>query len=162
MTTDRRKVVDLRDFEDEFKLDWDQSRRGLERDPWLLRVPCRGGHIAPNGERTLAVWLERRPKIISEVVDEIATAKVRQRGDNEAIISFDVVEFCHVAAIVGAARRRKLTKEQKEMRLARLNSGNGKLPEEGGFSTQGSVRTTSDDANPVPAPRRDSRVRKRG
>lgn len=115
-------MIDLVDFKEKYRLRWDASRQGQERDPWLRQIPCERGHIAPHGDRTLAVYLERRPISAKRVLTEVPGARAHQQADNEISIVFDVDHLDAVAKIVGARRRRKLSEEHKR-RLAASNAG---------------------------------------
>lgn len=112
-------------FGDKYAVAWDGARKGKERDPWLLIVPCKNGHISPHGGRLLAVYLSNRSNTVARIKREVASAKPHQQGDREASILFDVKDFDQVAAIVGARRKRKLnlTDEQRRAIGDRLKNG---------------------------------------
>jgi hypothetical protein len=106
--------VDLRTtFTGRFRFTWDESyhaetpdRRPVEA-PWLTRIACRYGFIAPHGGRRLMAYTTTRRRALAA----LPGVTVQQHGEGEISVTFDVAEIESVARVLGARRPRRLSEE---------------------------------------------------
>src|SRR5262249_11915656 len=92
------------------------------RDPWYMTILCKGGVVIyPYGGTKLAVEIDFRGPTAKKV-GAIPGVTCAQNGDNEKTFGFDVSLFDQVAEIVQPRRRRRLTEEQRRVRIARLQA----------------------------------------
>jgi len=101
----------------------DDRRRRRTVDPWMLELPCRRGVIYPHGGNILAVIVDGRPKVASQL-RRLPCCSVLQDGDGESTFLFDVTHFPEVAAIVLPRRRRRASRAEW-LRLADLSTRHG-------------------------------------
>ena len=104
--------VDLRTtFAGRFRFVWDESyfaerpdRRAVEA-PWLTRIPCRDGFIAPHGGRRLMAYTTTRRRVLAALRCVIP----HQLGTGEITVTFDVADIDVVAGVMGARRLRRIS-----------------------------------------------------
>jgi hypothetical protein len=104
-----------------YRITWDPSREGLERDPWLMQIPCQQGTIYPYGGDLLAAEVDHHPKTAKKLAS-IPGVRLTQDGDHEKTFVFPVALFEQVAALLGARKRKVLTDEQRQ---ALVEAGQG-------------------------------------
>jgi hypothetical protein len=108
----------LERFGEKFKIVKDESYQGQygpnawTHDPWYHQIRCRLGHIFPHGGSTLAVSLDRHPKIAKRLA-ALNCCRVYQHGDDGMTLLFDVTDFKTVAKIVKPHRRAQLSEARK-------------------------------------------------
>jgi hypothetical protein len=90
-------------------------------DPWYHRIPCAHGHIYPHGPGTLAWSSARRGQLMARVL-QVPGARLEQDAEDGANISFPVVGFPAVAAIVRPRRRRRLSDERRRQAIEQLRA----------------------------------------
>jgi hypothetical protein len=120
-----RPCIDLRAmFRGVFRFVWDPAYdiehpdyRSAEA-PWLTRIPCRDGWIAPIGGRRLSAYANRRTRIIAALP---CVEVIQGSLGLEVVVAFDVTDLDTVATAMGARRRRYLSEEQRE-RLRRVSA----------------------------------------
>jgi hypothetical protein len=113
-------------FGSEYQIRFDEADNRQRRatiDPWLFEIPCRRGVIHPYGGTVLAVMVDGRPKLASQL-RRLACCTVLQDGDEESTFGFDVNHFPEVAAIVLPRRRRQISEAERQ-RLADLSKRHG-------------------------------------
>ncbi len=104
--------VDLRaTFAGRFRFVWDESyfaerpdRRAVEA-PWLTRIPCRDGFIAPHGGRRLMAYATTRRRVLAA----LGCVTPHQLGTGEITVTFDVADIDAVAEVLGARRPRRIS-----------------------------------------------------
>ena len=87
------------------------------RDPWLLAIPCRHGHIYPQGRELLAASTNNRGPIARRLA-ALPCCRVVQDGDDGINAVFDANDFASVAAVMRPNRRRQLSAEHKARLVA--------------------------------------------
>ncbi len=87
---------------------------------WLTIIPCRYGHISPQGERTLAAYSGSRLKRLE--LAALDCVELYVEGDHELTVIFDVADFDRVAAVMEPRRRRRLSPEQRAACAERLKA----------------------------------------
>lgn len=117
----RSPCVDLRrTFGRAFKFVMDPAAQTERSDfrgreaAWLTRIPCRYGYVFPWGGRQLAGYSSRRGLFAR--LRAIPGATVRQHGDRELVVTFDVEDLEAVAALLQARRPVRLSLEERERR----------------------------------------------
>lgn len=96
-----------------YRLGWDASRVGKERDKWLRLIPCaKGAHIYPHGPDELGVSIEGRKSGTVRKLKAIGCI-VTQLGDDGANLIFPVSSFDAVAEIVKPIRRIRVSAERR-------------------------------------------------
>ncbi len=53
-------------YGDQYKIDWEECRQGLEQDPWMMQIPCKYGHICPWGDDDLAACTDTNGPIATK------------------------------------------------------------------------------------------------
>jgi hypothetical protein len=104
--------VDLRaTFAGRFRFTWDESYYGERPDrrkveaPWLTRIPCRFGFIAPHGRRRLMAYTTTRRRALAA----LPCVTVHQQGRGEVAVTFDVADIDVVATMLVAKRPRRIS-----------------------------------------------------
>jgi hypothetical protein len=113
---------DLSQFADRYRLTWDASRQGRERDPWLRQILTPSGHIYPHGPGELAVSLDGRRGITVKALVAIG-CKLLQDGTDGANLSFPVVLFDAVARIVKPRRKRQAASPEIKVKTPDTQGG---------------------------------------
>lgn len=108
--------INLNETFPKYQIDYDPAHKRGD-DPWLQIIPCRYGHIYPQGGKRLAVATNGRK--IGMKIAKLAGVEVLQDGDDGMNIAFPVTTFPAVAAIVSPRRRRKPTPKERK-RLAKM------------------------------------------
>lgn len=93
------------DYGARYVVKFEESRQGRERDPWLMVLPCKIGHVFPWGGSKLAASVDGYPRLAKRIAS-LPTARVHQDGDDGTTIVFDVAQFDAVAKIMRPKRRR--------------------------------------------------------
>jgi len=75
----------------------ERGEDGRRRDPWLLTIPCRHGHIYPHGGQDLAASTTHRGPIAGRLA-ALPCVRVVQDGDDGVNVVFNVADFDQVAA----------------------------------------------------------------
>lgn len=89
--------------------------RAIEK-PWLTRIPCRFGFIAPHGGRQLAAYTTTRRRALAS----LPGVTVRQQGEDEVLVAFDVADLPAVAELLEARRPPRLSLEERTRRRDRM------------------------------------------
>jgi hypothetical protein len=103
---------------------WEESRVGLEKDPWLMIIPGRNGHVyqhAP-GQPAFATNTRNRGR---SMVREITGCVVLQNGDDGINATFPVEALPLVAKRLRLYKKPQLTPEHVALlkeRMARINA----------------------------------------
>lgn len=87
---------------------------------WLTIIPCRFGHIDPQGDRMLAAYSGSRLK--RKELAALDCVELYVEGDHELTVIFDVADFDRVAAVLEPKRRRRLSPEQRAACAERLKA----------------------------------------
>jgi hypothetical protein len=111
-------------FGTKYKIGWDEcydpkGRSKENLDTWYMTIPCERGTIIPFGDTELSVLVDYRP-ITAKRLIESGVCALYQDGDHEKTFLFDVSDFDTVAEIVKPRRKRRLTAEQREKNIERL------------------------------------------
>ena len=114
----------LERFGTRFRITFDEAydpahRQRENLDPWAMQIPCRRGVIYPHGGDVLAVEVDGRPRLASQL-REIPGVTELHDGNGEWTFLFPVTMFDTVAAIVLPRVKRRLTDEQKAAARERL------------------------------------------
>ena len=119
--------INLREtFGDRFRVRFEESyyaqygRHARVDDPWLQLIPCDFGHISPWGGSKLAACTTGRGAIAKRLV-KLACTTVVQDGVDGVNVTFDMVDFDQVAAVMRPKRVRHLSPEAKA-RLAQAGA----------------------------------------
>ena len=110
---DRYQVV----YEESYEAERGRSARGHE--PWLLMIPCKFGHIYPQGGELLAASTDHRGPVANRLVN-LPCVRVLQDGDDGVNVVFHVDDLVEVAKVMSARRRRKLSPEKRNEQTERL------------------------------------------
>lgn len=101
-----------------YRTGWDEARLGREKDPWLMTLPGRYGHVYVTGRSQLAIsTTSRRAKKIMQVVPDCCHL---QRGDDGWNISFPTEHLATIAPMIGLKKRRILSEKQRILCSERL------------------------------------------
>jgi hypothetical protein len=121
-----KTCIDLKAlFGSDYRIAYDESyaaERGDDarrHDPWLLTIPCRFGHIYPQGGSLLGASTDRRGPVANRLA-ALPCVRVIQDGDDGLNTLFDVTDFDEVAQVMKPRRRRRLTPDQRAERVERL------------------------------------------
>jgi hypothetical protein len=127
MAMQERTCIDLQErFGEKYKIGKDPSywaehgKGGWAHDPWLLLIPCKFGHIYPQGGTTLAASVDGHCKIAGEL--RRLGLKVHQSGSDGDTLLFDVEQFKAVAKIMRPHRKPRQTEEQRAAAVERLKA----------------------------------------
>jgi hypothetical protein len=94
------------------KRDWPRAER-----PWLMRLRCRAGHVAPYGGDVLQAVTDR-PRLGTQL--RALPFVLAARGDAETVVRFHVDHLSAVLAILRPYQRRRLTEARRAELGARL------------------------------------------
>ncbi len=113
-------------FGDRFKVDYEEAysaqygTNARIEDPHLMIIPCKYGHLYPDGPQTLAASVDGHSRIAAQI-KELKCCRVHQDGDKgELTVLFDVTDFDKVADIMQPRQKRRWTEEQKQKAGERL------------------------------------------
>lgn len=109
--------IDLRErFGDRYRIAFEeQYRRWPQRDwPWLARIRCRHGFVAPFGGELLQAFTGR-PRIGRRL--RSLPFVLHARGDHETVIRFHISDVAEVLAILQPRRRRPALGDEQKARL---------------------------------------------
>lgn len=116
-----KPCVDLRaTFGTRFKYVWDPSYAAERGDfrkleaRWLTRIPCRLGYLFPWGGRQIAAYSNRRG-VFARLRP---LGQIRQEGQGELVITFDVDQIDAVAELLEARKPIQLSPEERARRQA--------------------------------------------
>ena len=123
-----RRCVDLkRTFGNRYRYEWDPAYH-IERPkwrkveaPWLTRIACKHGNIAPQGGRRLAAYCPSGRK--SRELEALSCVEPHQGGGpgcGEVIVVFDVDDIDQVAEVLKARKLRRYTAEERARRGEQL------------------------------------------
>jgi len=125
MTTDhpRAQCIDLRaTFAGQFRFVRDpayaaeSSERRRTEAPWLTRIPCRFGFIAPQGGRRLVAYATTRRRALAA----LPCVRIHAGGERDVLVTFDVADLPAVAELLEARRPPRLSPEERARRRARI------------------------------------------
>jgi hypothetical protein len=97
----------------------DRGRRARGHDPWLLIMPCRFGHIYPQGGELLAASTNHRGPVANQL-SSLPCVSMLQDGDDGVSIVFHVDDFAEVARLMKPRKRRRLSSEKRAEQSERL------------------------------------------
>lgn len=111
--------IDLKDkYGHKYRVEHDESYRAERgRDPWLLIIPCRHGHIYPYGGDLLGAATNCRGPVANRL-KALPGVQVVQDGDDGINVTFRLEQFDVVAAVLKPRRRRRLSPEHKDKLVA--------------------------------------------
>jgi hypothetical protein len=133
-------------YEESYRAD---RGRGRTRDPWLMILACRYGHILPWGGNLLAASVDGHPNIAGRL-RTLSCCTVVQDGDfGELTVTFDVADFQTVARIMRPRCRRQISDKEKAEMVKRLQAARD-VAREGPIDGQQTARERDD------GPKRDS------
>ncbi len=115
--------INLRErFGDQYRIGWDECRQGLERDPWLMLIPCKFGHIFPHGNNELAASIDGHP-IVSNRIRRLFCCRIHQDGDfGEVTAVFNAADLPTVAKVIRPRRRPRLSDRQRAAMAERMRA----------------------------------------
>ena len=147
------KCIDLKErFGRRHRVRYEESYRaergrGRTRDPWLMVLACRYGHILPWGGNLLAASVDGHPNIAGRL-RTLSCCTVVQDGDfGELTATFDVADFQTVARVMRPRCRRQLSDQQKAEMVKRLHSSRATSSE---TPTDGHRTARGGDDSPKP------------
>ena len=97
----------------------DRGKAARLRDPWVMTIPCRHGHIFVHGGDYLAASTNHRGPIATQLA-ALPCTTVLQDGDDGINAAFHLGDFDQVAAVMKPKARRQLTPDQRAERTERL------------------------------------------
>ena len=119
--------INLRErFGEEYKIEYEESyyaqygENARVEDPWYMIIPCKHGHIYPQGYDELAVSTDKRGAI-SGRISRLEFVRVLQEGSDGTNAASHVDHFDEIAEIIKPRRRRRLSAEQKRLAVERLS-----------------------------------------
>jgi hypothetical protein len=118
--------IDLKKrFGDRYQVTYEESyaaqhgKRAHKPGPWLMIIPCRNGHIYPQGGDLLAASTNHRSRVATRLI-ELPGVTVVQDGSDGVNVAFPIAAFEQVAAVMKPRKRRKLSAKERAERDARL------------------------------------------
>jgi hypothetical protein len=130
------KPIDLEvEFGRRWRIELDEAANGRRKDPWLLMVPCRHGHLYPAGPDRIGAATNRAGAIVRKL-RAIPGVVVEADGDDGANVVFTRAALRHVARVMKPRCCRKLTPAHAAA-LARGRASK-KPPSGGAISSAGS------------------------
>lgn len=109
-------------FGEKYRISWDEHHvHGGTPDPWTMMVPCKHGHIYPNGDDELGFASDKRGGIARKLASQ-PFAHIAQDGDDGMNITFDVKHWEQVVKIVKPRLRRRLSEEHKAKSVLNLEA----------------------------------------
>lgn len=94
-------------YRTEFDESAEMTGQTREERLWLVRIPCRRGHVYVHGENTLGAWTDRRPT--AKRLEALDGTRVHQRGDREMTVTFAPERLEAVCEILLARKQRHPT-----------------------------------------------------
>jgi hypothetical protein len=104
-------------YEASYEAERGRCARGHE--PWLLIIPCRFGHIYPQGGELLAASTNHRGPIAHRLAS-LPCVRMLQDGDDGINVALNVEDFAKVARVMKPRRRRMLSSEKRVEQTERL------------------------------------------
>jgi hypothetical protein len=130
------KPIDLEvEFGRRWRIELDEAASGRRRDPWLLTIPCRNGHLYPAGPDLIGA-ATNRPGAIVRKLRAIPGVTVEADGTDGANVIFTRAALRHVARVMKPRSCRKLSPSHAAaLARGRLSK---KPPSSGEISSAGS------------------------
>jgi hypothetical protein len=103
------KPIDLEvEFGRRWRIELDEAASGRRRDPWLLTIPCRNGHLYPAGPDLIGAATNRAGAIVRKL-RAIPGVVVEADGTDGANCTFTRAALRHVARVMKPRSCRKLS-----------------------------------------------------
>ena len=103
------KPIDLEvEFGRRWRIELDEAANGRRKDPWLLTVPCRHGHLYPAGPGRIGAATNRAGAIVRKL-RAIPGVVVEADGIDGANVVFTRAALRHVARVMKPRSCRKLS-----------------------------------------------------
>ena len=103
------KPIDLEvEFGRRWRIELDESAGGRRKDPWMLTIPCRNGHLYPAGPDLIGA-ATNRPGAIVRKLRAIPGVVVEADGTDGANVVFTRAALRHVARVMKPRSCRKLS-----------------------------------------------------
>lgn len=103
------KPIDLEvEFGRRWRIELDEAANGRRRDPWLLTIPCRNGHLYAAGPDLIGAATSRAGAIVRKL-RAIPGVMVEADGDDGANVVFTRAALRHVARVMKPRSCRKLS-----------------------------------------------------
>ena len=103
------KPIDLEvEFGRRWRIELDESAGGRRKDPWMLTVPCRNGHLYPAGPDLIGAATNRAGAIVRKL-RAIPGVVVEADGTDGANVIFTRAALRHVARVMKPRSCRKLS-----------------------------------------------------
>ena len=103
------KPIDLEvEFGRRWRIELDESAGGRRKDPWMLTVPCRNGHLYPAGPDLIGAATNRAGAIVRKL-RAIPGVVVEADGTDGANVVFTRAALRHVARVMKPRSCRKLS-----------------------------------------------------
>ena len=96
----------------------ERGNNGRVDDPWLWIIPCRHGHIYPDGNGLAAST--NHPGRIANQLKKLPGTRVVQDADDGINVVFDLDYFDQVAAVMKPKRKKRLSPAQRAEQIERL------------------------------------------
>jgi hypothetical protein len=108
-----------------YRITLDESAEidGQTRDErlWLFQIPGRFGHVYVHGWDTLGAYVRLHGDRLNRLL-AVPGARIHQRGDREASLTFPPEALEAVAAVLALRRRRRLSDDRRRQ-LAEVSAG---------------------------------------
>lgn len=95
----------------------ERGENARNRDPWLMIMPCKAGHILPWGREMLGASTNCRGPI-SKALAMLPCVQIVQDGHDGLNAIFPVEDFDTVAGVMKPRRRRRLNPEHRAKLVA--------------------------------------------
>jgi hypothetical protein len=103
------KPIDLEvEFGRRWRIELDEAANGRRKDPWLLTIPCRNGHLYPAGPDLIGAATNRAGAIVRKL-RTIPGVVVEADGTDGANVVFTRAALRYVARVMKPRSCRKLT-----------------------------------------------------
>lgn len=129
------KPIDLEvEFGRRWRIELDESAGGRRKDPWMLTVPCRNGHLYPAGPDLIGAATNRAGAIVRKL-RAIPGVVVEADGTDGANVVFTRAALRHVARVMKPRSCRKLSPSHAAAlargRLSKKPPSGGAIPSAG-------------------------------
>lgn len=142
------------EFGRRWRIELDEAANGRRKDPWLLTIPCRHGHLFPAGPDLIGAATNRAGAIVRKL-RAIPGVVVEADGTDGANVVFTRAALRHVARVMKPRSCRKLSPAHA---AALARGRNSKKPPSGGEIPSAGSPIDGRPASDTPAADRPSAV----
>jgi hypothetical protein len=123
------------EFGRRWRIELDEAAQGRRKDPWMLTIPCRHGHLFPAGPDLIGAATNRAGAIVRKLRAILGVVVVAD-GSDGANVTFTRAALSHVARVMKPRSCRKLSPSHAAaLARGRLSK---KPPSGGDFESAGS------------------------